>query len=611
MSRRPATVAILLILGIGIGVAASFLVLTITQNTGKDAQLDNVRENPDTTADALKVSDPEIEYASPSQMAVPQNITSITLSESTYERRTEIFSLILELDERRLNDWLKQSININWDVSQKARSDFQRILLTKLTSLNPVEAIDFAVARSEPVRSELVRTVCFEWAIADLDAAVEQASNIDSELQRVALQGILEATDSHSLDEHREIAKKFGDEAYAVTHHLQKFLDGAAENLEEIWFQAVALADVNHEHYQVLTQLASFWIEASGIDVLEEIIASMDDIEMRAAVTQAILVAVAVSMPDQAFKFALTLAPDNREYIARNVVEVWAEQDPHVALEAVKVIPPGQFRSDLEFSAVLQWVHNDPRDVLVRLPEVPVSTRESAVTEAIFLIAKDEPTEAASLVAQVDDALQWKARDILLESWISQDFEAAVDWVENSKSIRSADRPYVLHDMANKAFWIDPNRAFQIARQVSLLGESTVGTEAMIIGRIANSDLKLAMELLPQVRAGDTKTQSYVSVASTLIEQGDTQEALNLGSQLPESDQSDFLINLAQRWGSRDITSVLAQMESFPTSEVRSKIALSLIRMHRTYSRFTDSQIDQLESFLNAEDKTELENSSP
>ena len=316
-------------------------------------------------------------------------------------------------------------------------------------------------------------------------------------------------------------------------------------------------------------------------------------------------------MPDQAFKFALTLASDNHEYVARNVVEVWAQQDPHVALAAVEVVPPGQFRSDLEFSAVIQWVQNDPREVLVQLKELPVSTRESAATDAIYLIAQDSPTEAASLVTQIDEELQWRARDILLESWVNQDFEAAIDWVENSESIQSTDRPYVLHDLANKVAWVDLERAFQIARQVSLLGESTVGTEAMIIGRIANSDLSLALKLLPQVRAGDTKTQSYVSVASTLIQQGDTEEALALGSQLPESDQSDFLIDLGQRWGSRDVTSLLEELKNFPTSEIRSKIALSLTRMHRTYPRFTDSQIEQLESYLSSDDKGSLENSSP
>ncbi len=607
MNRQTVTVVILLILGVSIGIASSFLLLTVFQNTGANTQL----ENPGSTSETQKDINPSIEQPSSARGVMPQSVTTLRLSESAFERRTKISSWILAVDERRLVDWLEQSVNIIWEVSPKARRDFQVILLTKLTSYNPIAALDFALARGTPEKTKFVQTVFFEWAVADVDAAVEQGSNIDESLRRFALRGILEATDSLSLDEHKVIAKRLGEEIYATTYHLQKFLNSPLGNPEEIWFQAVALAGLNQEHYQILTQLAASWIESSGIDVLEEVIASMTNTEMRAAVSRTVLVEVAKSMPDQAFKFALTLASDNHEYVARNVVEVWAKQDPHVALEAVEVVPPGQFRSDLEFSAVIQWVQSDPREVLVQLQELPVSTRESAATDAIYLIAKDAPTEAASLVAQLDEELQWRARDILLESWVSQDLKAAIDWVEYSESIKSADRPYVLHDLANKVAWIDLERAFQIARQVSLLGESTVGTEAMIIGRIANSDLSLALKLLPQVRAGDTKTQSYVSVANTLIQQGDTEEALSLGSQLPESDRSDFLIDLGQRWGSRDITNLLAELENFPTSEIRSKIALSLTRMHRSYPRFTDSQIEQLESYLSSEDKGSLENSSP
>ena len=611
MSRRTVTVVILLILGVGIGIASSFLTLTVFQNTRGNIQPDYVIENQSSTDDTPKDLDRSVERPNSPHATIPQRVTALRLSASAYERRVEIFSWILALDERRLVDWLEQSVNVHWDVSSKARSDFQTILLTKLTSYNPNAALNFALARNDPKRAAFVQKVFFEWAVVDLNVAIGQAAKIDEEFQRSALLGILEATDSRTIDEHREIAKKLGAEIYATTYHLQKFLNSSLENPKETWFQAVALAGLNQEHYQILTQLAASWVDASGIEVLEEIIASMTHIEMRAAVTQAVLIEVAKSMPDQAFKFALTLTSDNREYVARSVVEVWAEQEPHVALEAVALVPPGQFRSDLEFSAVLQWIHSDPRGVLVQLQEVPVSTRESVVTEAIYLIAQEAPNEAASLVAQVDEELQWQARDILLESWINQDFDAAIDWAENSESIKADDRPYVLHDLANKAFWIDPNRAFQIARQVSLLGESNVGTEAMIIGRIANSDLSLALELLPQVRAGDTKTQSYVSVASTLIEKGDTQKALSLGSQLPESDQNDFLVDLGQRWGSRNITSLLKDMEHFPTHEVRSKIALSLTRMHRAYPRFTDTQIEELESYLSSEDKGSLENSSP
>ena len=611
MNRQTATVVLLLILGVGIGIASSFLLLTVFQSTGTNIQPENVLENPGSTSEVQKDINPSIERPSSARGVMPQSVTTLRLSASAYERRTKISSWILEVDERRLVAWLEQSVDISWDVSPKTRRDFQVILLTKLTSYNPVAALDFALARGTPEKTKFVQTVFFEWAVADVDAAVEQGSNIDEALRRFALQGILEATDSLSLDEHKVIAQRLGEEIYATTYHLKRFLNSSQEDPKEIWFQAVTLAGLNQEHYQILTQLATSWIESSGIDVLEEVIASMTNTEMRAAVSRSVLVEVAKSMPDQAFKFALNLASDNHEYIARNVVEVWAKQDPHVALEAVEVVPPGQFRSDLEFSAVIQWVQSDPREVLVQLKELPVSTRESAATDAIYLIAQDSPTEAASLVAQLDEELQWRARDILLESWVNQDFEAAIDWVENSESIESNDRPYVLHDLANKVAWIDLERAFQIARQVSLLGESTVGTEAMIIGRIANSDLSLALKLLPQVRAGDTKTQSYVSVASTLIQQGDTEEALSLGSQLPESDQSDFLIDLGQRWGSRDITSLLAELENFPTSEIRSKIALSLTRMHRTYPRFTDSQIEKLDSYLSSEDRGLLENSSP
>ena len=593
------------------GVASSFLVSTITQNADRSSTQENGAENQDSSASSRIEANPSIDFSNQSQSKIPQSITVLKLSESTYERRAEISSWILALDRRQLVDFLEQSVDINWKVSSKVRRDFQVILLTKLTSYDPVEALDFALARSVPERTEFVQTVFFELAVADLDAAIERAVSIDEALQLSALQGILEATNSLTLDEHRVIAERLGEEIYATTFHLQQFLNGSLENPEEVWFQAVALASLNQEHYRILSQLATSWVEASGIDVLERVIASMTNIEMRAAVSKTVLVEVAKSMPDQAFKFALTLATDNREYVARSVVEVWAEQDPHVVLEAVQVVPPGQFRSDLEISAVLQWVHRDPRDVLVQLKELPVSTKESAVIEAIYLIAQDVPTEAASLVAQIDDELRWQARDTLLESWINQDFEAAIDWVENSESITADDRPYVLHDMANKAYWIDPKRAFQIAQKVALLGDSTLGTEAMIIGRIANSDLSLALKLLPQVRAGDTKTQSYVSVASTLIAQGDTQEALSLGSQLLESSQHDFFINLGQRWGSRDITSLLAKLESFPTSEIRSKIALSLTRTHSTYPRFTDTQLEELESYLNSEDKASLENSSP
>ena len=609
MNSRTITVAILLTLGMGIGIAASFAVSILFQSNRVISPPDGMLESQNTLNGNLNKDRALFGHPSRSQSAIPHNITDVTVSNSSYQQRVEISSWILALDEKRLVNLLEQSSQPNWDVSSRVRKDFQAILLSKLTSFNPTRSLDFALARVDPARSDFVLTVFFEWAIADLDSAIQHAKDIAQELRTFALQGILLAQDSLTLTEHKAIAKELGDESFATTYHLRKFLYGSMKNPKEVWYQVIALTEPNREHYQILTQIAAIWIQASGIDVLDEIISSVSDDDMHAAVSLEILGEVARSMPDQAFAFALNLESNNREFVARRVVETWAEQDPHSALKAVQVVPPSQFLNDLQFSAVLQWVQSNPRDVLGRLAELPVSTRESAVTEAIYLIAQDAPTEAASLVAELDKEFQWNARDILLESWLSQDFEAAIDWVENSKSIESADRPYLLQDLAAKVVWIDLERAFQIARQVSLLAESTIGSEAMIIGRIAQSDVSLALELLPQVRAGDTKTQSYVTVASKLIEQGNTPAALGLGSQLPKSDQNEFFVNLAQNWAYRDATGLLAKMESFPTREIRSKIAVSLHRINRNSKSFTDSQLAQLESYLSTEDKASLENS--
>lgn len=611
MQRGITIPAILIATGIGIGIVVSLGVFVLIDNGNERSTTEQGRNGHRTMTSATNESRPLDDRSSMSNLAIPQRITDLTLSKSTYERRVEISKWILALTENQVITWLEQSSSLDWDIAAQAREDFQTILLQKLSPNSPSEALDFALARSDPFRFNLVQTVFYEWANVNLNSSVQRATDLTQELRVFALAGILEAQDSLTLDEHKAIASELGNESYATTFHLRKFLEVPTDNPEETWHKVVVLAEPNDEHVQILAQIAGSWIEASGIEVLNEIISSIDDENMRASISLEILREIARSLPDQAFAFALDLETNNREFVARTVIQTWAEQDPHTALDAVKAVPSGQFRSDLEFSAVQQWVQRDPRDVLGRLHEVPISVREDAITESIYWIAQDAPAEAASFVQQLDKESQWKARDILMESWLNQDLEGAIDWAQNSDSIESEVRPYLLHDVAARVLWIDPKRAFQIARQVSLLADSSIGSEAMIIGRIAHSDLNLARELLPQVRSGDTKIQAYVAVASELVVQGDTQDALNLGSELPESDLDTFHIDLAQRWVFRDAAGLIAEMEGFPTAETRSKIALTLIQNNDNNTQLTDAQIEQLQTFLSTEAKATLENNPP
>lgn len=611
MKRELTSSAVLVTIGAGVGVLVCFGVLTFLNNLARNSDFKQPSESQRPRSDVLNENAQPIGQFDNSKSVLLQDLNDLALSESAYERRVELSSWIFKLNESQLIDWLERSASSDWGVSQRVRKDFQTILLQTLTPLNPTAALDFSLTRNNPVRSELLQRVFFEWAIIDLDSSVTRATDLTQELRVFALEGILEARESLTLDERKAIASELGIESYATTFLLRKFLEVPTDSPKETWYRVVALAEPNDEHFQILAQIAGSWIEASGIEVLNEIISSMDDENMRASISLEIFREIARSLPDQAFAFALDLETSNREFVARTVIQTWAEQDPHTALDAVTGVPSGQFRSDLEFSAVQQWVQRDPRDVLGRLHEVPISVREDAITESIYWIAQDAPAEAASFVQQLDKESQWKARDILMESWLNQDLESAIDWAENSDSIESEDRPYLLHDVAAKVLWIDPKRAFQIARHVPLLAENTIGSEAMILGRIAQSDLNLAHALLPQVRSGDTKIQAYVAVASEIVVQGDAQDALNLGSELPESDLDTFHIDLARRWVFRDATGLIAEMEGFPTAEVRSKIALTLIQNDDSSTRLTDAQIKQLQSFLSTEAKATLENNPP
>ena len=156
-----------------------------------------------------------------------------------------------------------------------------------------------------------------------------------------ALEGILEAHESLTLDERKAIASELGNESYATTFHLRKLLEVPTDNPNETWHNVVVLAEPNDEHVQILAQIAGSWIEASGIEVLNEIISSIEDEDMRASISLEILREIARSLPDLAFAFALDLETNNREFVARTVIQTWAEQDPHTALDAVKTVPSG------------------------------------------------------------------------------------------------------------------------------------------------------------------------------------------------------------------------------------------------------------------------------
>lgn len=138
------------------------------------------------------------------------------------------------------------------------------------------------------------------------------------------------------------------------------------------------------------------------------------------------------------------------------------------------------------------------------------------------------------------------------------------------------------------------------------MGMNAYGLEAEVISRIANQNLDLAVELLPQVREGITKTRAYTSVGNRYIDGGHSTEALELGIKLPNDDQASYYQSIAFSWVRIDPAGFVESLELLPTEEIRSKIAASLSSQ---WARdiFTDEQFDTLKQYLSDSDRQALE----
>lgn len=137
MQREKTIPAILIATGIGIGIVVSLGVFVLIDNGNERSTTEHGRNGHRTMTSATNASRPLDGRSSKSNLAVPQRITDLTLSKSTYERRVEISEWILALTENQVITWLDQSCSLDWDISAQAREDFQTILLQQLTPNSP------------------------------------------------------------------------------------------------------------------------------------------------------------------------------------------------------------------------------------------------------------------------------------------------------------------------------------------------------------------------------------------------------------------------------------------------------------------------------------------
>ena len=605
--------SLILMAGLLIGVLGVTGVLVLLPDNGTSADSQQLENQARSDDEGSTGSTSQVSYDS-----VPSDINDLIFPKHAFDLKMSIVSWVQTLSEDQILDWLQQSIEPSWNVSDTNRTELQSALLQKLSMTAPERAFEFTWAEDEYPRYGMVYIVLQTWANVDLEGAVAHVSTLGLEEYSAVPHAILNARDDLDLDQQREIAKKLGDESNAFSNYFQNLTQGEIENPKEIWYQIIDLA--NREGMQettgfALSRVADAWVEKEGRTVFDEIVSSLSPDSKYDLALSDVFGYLASDEPEEIFDYMLKNLGENAlEIIDRSGIDwEWARKDPRGLLARMETVPASRVRRNMISGAIYQWADNNPQQLLSNLELIPQEQRENASRDAIRRLARTSPSEAAKYVLQLSDySTQLSIASSLVREWSYKDVDAAKNWVfglPENEPLRSA----LIRPLVRALVATDPRAAFQLALEQPISEPadnplSGFAFEASILSSIAYNDLDLAIELLPQVRdSGYSKVNAYSSIGSSLIQNGETQKAMNLANELSGEQQTQYYDQLVSSWILQDPKGLVKAIEEFPTNEMKSKIAVSMNLFNSMMQTLSADELASVDKYLTDEDRKNLE----
>lgn len=604
-----------LLVGVAIGVGGVVGALVLLHDDGATSRSQSTSESPNTsfhprgdstiTADSIRTI---------GSVSIPDKIDDLVFPIHAFERKATILAWVSALSNDQILNWLEQSTDLSWSTSTANQHELRTALLQKLTITAPDKALTFAGQQDEQLGYSMTPTVFREWANTDLDGAIAHVKGLTKQESNYLFPIILEARPDLSLDRQRELAREFGNESYAFSNYFRSLVRGGVENPEETWYEIVNLA--NAESVQdtagyALRRVAVDWVAKHGMGVLDEIVSTLHSGYSSALPN--LLSALSEDKPKEIFDYVMNNLGDRANAIIQqsSILYHWARKDPKEMLARAETLPPSGARQRLVWQAVWHWAEDNPGEVLQQLDLIPQEHQEEAKRNAIRSYARTSPTEAAKYVLQISDSdSQLELATMFIQDWSYQDVDAAKNWVMNlseSNLLRNA----LIQPIALALVQTDPRAAFQLALERPLEENDSnyvyaISDESSILSMIAYQDVNLALELLPQVRERG-KNFAYSTVGNSLIQRGDVAGALSLANQLSDEEQEGYYQRVSFAWAVQDPQGLLKAFDDFPTTEIQSRVALTICIRNSTTNTFTNEEIAGLEKYMNEDAREKLE----
>ena len=549
-----------------------------------------------------------------SSSPVPQkfsirSLDDIAAIKSTSEQQLALRIFLSDLDEALLADLLTQSKDV-FPVADK--NAFHSAIVERLAHQNPGRALSLVMELDASFDTvELATSVFKDWVHTDLDEAVSRAQTLGWAYKRIAMDAIVQERSDLSDSSIRAIARKLDDEEHAMSAVVERKIEEALNDPEKAWNELVVSSQDDKSLRSSFVQVARLWVEESGLSVLDQVYQSLTNTETRYWVIRLVLRDFARSDPASAFDYALTVGSGQDTDVVRSVATAWAISDPQAALSATDRIENASVREEVAQNVVRIWARSEPTEMLKNVYPLPSNLQELAFSVALSELAEESPEEAAHVVATMKTS-SFKtstARSVAM-NLLSRDHKAALDWILNEPGVQEI-RSELLSSIMHTLTEIDPDLAMTTARvqpirQRGIVG-SGLGMEYGVISSLAYSDLDKAVELLPQVRDGQTKHLAFQAVVQELVRNEETDKAFDLAQRVPDTDRELFYVVLSGHWAMADPVAALNSIDRFPSKDTKSRTALMLVTTDQISRSLTDEQVDEARKYLTDEHAKALE----
>ena len=526
------------------------------------------------------------------------NVESLMIATDGYARSATFRKVLSSADQQQLIALLEESKAIrNFDQRLTTRIEIFR----RFAEIAPEAAMLHTSELPSNRRTPIVEAVFLEWASSDADAALSHLRTLGSADQRTGLEAILRMRNDWSADRILELALEFGHESLGADILEERQIMLAFDDPRGAWKAILEDSRVETLQYDTLKTILELWVDREGFDVVFEAMDSISQIYIPWNFLIPILVPIAREDPQYALELINEFSEEVRRTATFTVVHAWADTDPLAALKAVTELDnyPASVIDNLLTNVGWDLLGKSPYEAVEHLPQyLSRNSRKYILQSAMRRIVRDSPQDATKLINEIAHGVEDLGGELAL-AWAREDASAALNWIDAQEETL---QPMLLLDAIPALVEVDPDLALSTALNQKI-SDGQVGLEYEVIRALAQSDIARATAMLPQVRAGETKSRACAELGRVMINQNESSAAIKLGSELPESLQDEYFRAIINELYNQDEVALYEVLDLLPQKYQREAAAYyyrsssRFESFNRTHWYFTDEELEKIESY--------------